>query len=138
MQGPQELEGVADVGDDELPIGVLDGAVRRQLRELLVVGLLALDRLGEDRGVGSHAPDAVRDHLPEPPVPDPIPPQVVEPGALALRLVQLVQSAHDDLLWLRSLSAWATTLSTVNPRWRNASVPGADAPKRSKVTVASA
>ena len=52
---------VADVGDDELPVGLFDGVGREQLAELLVVVVPALDGLGEDGGVRRHAPDALVD-----------------------------------------------------------------------------
>ena len=59
----QDGEGGGDVGDDQLPVGILyRPAGRSQRRELLVVVGRALYGLGEDRRVGGHAADPVGDH----------------------------------------------------------------------------
>ena len=52
-------QGVVDVVDDQVPVGILDRHGLDQLPELLVVGVLAGDGLGEDGRVGGHPPDAL-------------------------------------------------------------------------------
>ena len=91
----QDGEGGGDVGDDQLPVGVLDRAAgRRQRGELLVVVGRALDGPGEDGRVGGDAADPVGDQAGQGAVAQVAAGEVVEPRALALLGVQLVQLAH--------------------------------------------
>ena len=47
--GAEECQGVDDVGDRKVPIGVLDAStLRHQQRELSVIGIGALDGPGHD------------------------------------------------------------------------------------------
>ena len=81
---PEDGQGVVDVVHDQVPVGVLDRLGRDQCGELVVVGVLALDGLGEDGRVGGDPPDALVDQAGQRAVLQPVPPQVVEPRALAL------------------------------------------------------
>ena len=91
----QDGERVLDVGLHELPVRLLDGlALAHELGELLVVVGRAGDGLGEDRRVRRDAAHAALDPLLQLAAGDPAPLQVVEPRALPLLLVQVVQLAH--------------------------------------------
>src|SRR5581483_52906 len=107
--------------------------------ELVVVGGLAGDGLGEDGRVRRHAADALVDARRERAVLEVRPLEVVQPGALALLLVQLVQLGHEaSLSTPRRARAAAATLSAVKPNSSRTLVPSADAPKWSIDTDASA
>ena len=58
VDGPQELEPVQDVGDGQLPVGALHRVVGDELLELGVVRVLPADGVGEDGGVGGDPPHA--------------------------------------------------------------------------------
>ena len=69
---------------------------------------------------------------------DPAALQVVEPRALALLPVEVVQARHDVLREATRASAWSTTLPGLMPSLSSTTLPGADAPNRSMPTLASA
>ena len=144
----QQPQRVLDVGDGQLPVGALHGVVLHQGLELLVVGVLAADGLGQDGRVRGDAPHALGDQLGQLPVFEPVAPEVVQPGALAADVVEIVESGHcvssapcAGYVVVRLASrAWArsTTFSTVNPNFSMFTAPGAEAPKRSSPIEASA
>lgn len=91
----QDGQGAADVGGDQLPVGVLDaGTAPNQLTELVVIVGGGFDGLLKDGGIGGDAAHAPVDPTGELSVGDPAPLEVVEPGTLALMVVKVVQSAH--------------------------------------------
>ena len=96
--GPQDVAGVADVvarkrEEDLLRVGL----ARRELADLVVVGVALGDRALEDRGVGGHADDAVANESGEVAVLDEPAREEVDPDALAL-LCELLQRGH-GLSW---------------------------------------
>src|SRR5690606_7984524 len=84
VQRREQVECLDDVGDHELPVGVLDGrAAADELGELVVVGVGSGDGVGQDGRVGGHpAYPAIHEPF-EVPAAQVVTGQVVEPGALA-------------------------------------------------------
>src|SRR5699024_7729674 len=81
----EDGEGGGDVGDHQLPVGVLDrDADGGQGGELFVVVGRTLDGPGENRRVGGDAADPVADHAGQGAVAQVTAGEVVEPRALAL------------------------------------------------------
>ena len=93
-----DAERVGDVGYDEFPIGGLDGPRAQQHRKLLVVVGGALDGLLEDRGVRGDAPHALADEALQFPAGKVGTLEVVDPGALSLLVVEVVQTSHGSVL----------------------------------------
>ncbi len=109
VDGAQDRQRIADVGDHEVPVGLLDRdvAAGHELVELRVVVVAGLHRLLEDRRVRGDAPHPSLDpslHLTRG---DPSPLEVVEPRALALLGVEVLQSSHVSFLPRRAAPALA-------------------------------
>src|SRR5690606_11085901 len=135
----QDRERVLDVLGDELPVALLDRRVScEQLAELVVVVAARRHRLLEDGRVRGDAAHAALDTTAQLAAGDPAALQVVEPRALALLAEQVVQARHEVLREARRASAWSTTLPGLMPSWSSTTPPGAEAPKRSMPTLASA
>ena len=113
---PEYAEGVADVVDDHVPVGVLDVLVPVDERaELRVVVGATLDGLLEDRGVRRHPPDPVA-HLPGQLAAREVPAlEVVEPRTLPELPVQPLQLGRHRSAPFRvsSVRARITTFSGV-------------------------
>src|SRR5204863_8952794 len=152
-----DCQRVVDVFGDQLPVAVFDGRSRAQQRpKLRVVIGAAGDGLLKDRRVRGDAPDTTIDPALQLTTGDPSALEIVEPRALTAAFEQLAQPVHSALLtrWVTmltclrqptlvyrspsSLRAFATTFSRLMPSFSSTKPPGADAPKRSIQTVASA
>ncbi len=145
--GAEHVGGVADVVEDEGPVGGVDGgAGAGELDELLVVAFPGGHGLLEDRRVRGDAPDAVVVHHAGEPAPgDELPGEVVVPGALpvvdeagdggACRSHRALPPVDSRASRAR---ARATTFSGVYPNSASATLPGADAPKWSMAMTSSA
>src|SRR4029450_7292114 len=97
-----------DVVHDQVPVGVQHRApLGDERRELLVVGVGALDGLGEDRRVARPPPDPVGHQPAQGAVAEVHAGQVVQPGALAVAVVKLVQLGHRALLVVSSAATWS-------------------------------
>src|SRR5207248_9535574 len=122
------------VVDDQVPVGVVDaGPLLDQRAELVVVVVATLDGLGEDRGVGGDAPDAVLHPALQLAAGEVAALEVVEPRALTLFPIELLQFGHAEdpsFLATRALACTAT-FSPVKPSFSKTMFPGADAPNRS-------
>ncbi len=121
VEGAQDGERTAGVEEHQLPVRLLDRrAAADQLLELRVVGVARLDRLGHDRRVGGQAAHALGDEAVEATLGDVGTAQVVDPRALALLVVQLVQAGHDA-----SSSAGGIGLGSQRSRpWSRRRAPG--------------
>ena len=143
---PEDGQGRLDVVDHQVPVGVLDRLGADEFTEFLVVGVLTGDGLGEDGGVGCDPPDPLGHQTGHGAVLEPVPPHVVEPGTLALLLVEVGECGHGIPFGRRGTvtesatrsRARAATFSGVKPNSSSATCPGAEAPKWSMLTVASA
>lgn len=94
----QHAERADDIVDDDIPIGVDQlTAGTEQIGELSVVGIRALDRLGEDGRVGGHTANPLAHHASEGAIAQVIPREVVQPWALPVPVVELLKSSH---VWL--------------------------------------
>ena len=108
---PQHGQRALDVGHRQRPVEVVDrGAAGRQVRELLVVRGALLHRLLEDGGVRGDAPDPALDPAGQLAAGQPAAPEVVEPGALALAVIEVVELGHPSS-W-RSSSSWRARQAT--------------------------
>ena len=95
MNRGQRVEGAADVGEHELPVGIGDAqTVGQQPGELLVILGSRGHGLLEDAGIGGEPPHPALNPAGQFPVVDPLPAQIVQPGTLAVVAIQVVEAAH--------------------------------------------
>ena len=95
MNRHQESERLANVADDEFPIRILDRRPALDERLELGVVVVGVDHgLGKDRRIRGETTNTFVEPGLQLSVTHPAAAQVVEPGALALLVEQIVKSSH--------------------------------------------